>query len=60
MYKYLPAKVEKQISVLRIFLEKIRGFLWQIAGEYVSLHAENVKMYGYGSKENNATGYRLA
>jgi hypothetical protein len=35
MYKYLPSKVEK-ISVLRIFREKIRGFLWQIAGEYVS------------------------
>jgi hypothetical protein len=37
MYKYLPAKVENKISVLRIFREKIRGFLWQIAGECVPL-----------------------
>jgi hypothetical protein len=39
MYKYLPAKVEK-ISVLRIFREKIRGILWQIAGVCVPLHSK--------------------
>jgi hypothetical protein len=44
MYKYLPAKVEKKISVLRIFREKIRGFLWQIAGECVPLQPKK-KIY---------------